>query len=368
MVSTGSGTLADIYERNELASVLGTFYLGLTLGPTIGPAIGGVISQYAGWRYTFIFSAALGAFIFALVVLFLPETGTKRATGPGQESVWLKPLKSLAYNRYPFVLSIVSVIAMIFAVLFVMTVTVPRDFHTVYGFTTSQAGFVQLASGIGMLGGTYLSGRYSDYVFRQWKAKRGGIVVPEDRLRATWPGIVLLVIGCLMLGWALVTGVHWAVPSLGAIIAGWWVCRWLSFFPFTDPGSPSYFSRGVMSFATSTNAYLIDLFQANASSIIASANFLRFTLAAIGPLTVTPMQAAIGSGGLYSFWAGMNLLAYASLCWVIFGGTKYRLRLEPWKSSKAAPDQLRAIGALAPEAELGNIGEGKDDAEGKAGK
>jgi MFS family permease len=28
VVSTGSGTLADIYQRNELASVLGTFYVG----------------------------------------------------------------------------------------------------------------------------------------------------------------------------------------------------------------------------------------------------------------------------------------------------------------------------------------------------
>lgn len=90
-----------------------------------------------------------------------------------------------------------------------------------YGFTTSQAGFVQLASGIGMLGGTYVSGRYSDYVFRRWKTKRLNVVVFEDRLRATWPGIVLLVIGCLMMGWGLQTAVHWAVPALGAVIAGW---------------------------------------------------------------------------------------------------------------------------------------------------
>ena len=80
MVSTGSGTLADIYPRAELASVLGTFYvdlggaartgagdgavergiyysidnhhllqqLGLTLGPTIGPAIGGAFNTLAG--------------------------------------------------------------------------------------------------------------------------------------------------------------------------------------------------------------------------------------------------------------------------------------------------------------------------------
>jgi MFS family permease len=201
----------------------------------------------------------------------------------------------------------------------------------VYGFTVAQAGLVQLVSGIGMLVGTYLSGRYSDYVFRNWRTKRG-VTVPEDRLRATWPAIIALVVGCLMMGWALVTGVHWAVPSLGAIIAG----------------------AGVMGFATSTNAYLIDLFQGNASSIIASANFLRFTLAAIGPLTVTPMQAAMGTGGLYTFWAAMNLLAYASLVCVVFFGTKYRNGIEPWKSMPVAKEQLRAIGALAEDEEVAN--------------
>lgn len=125
VVSTGSGTLADIYPRNELASVLGTFYLGLTLGPTIGPAIGGVITQYGGWRWTFIFSAGLASVIFVFVVLFLPETMAPKVQVPGvkKENMFLKPFKSLAYNRYPFVFSIVSVIAMIFAVLFVMTVS-----------------------------------------------------------------------------------------------------------------------------------------------------------------------------------------------------------------------------------------------------
>lgn len=126
----------------------------------------------------------------------------------------------------------------------------------------------------------------------------------------------------------------------------------------------------VMSFATSTNAYLIDLFAANASSIIAAANFLRFTLAAVGPLTVAPMQSAMGIGWLWTFWAGMNLLAYACLCWVIFRGTVYRLKLEPWKSAKTAKDQLRAVGVRVDEevggtveldqgAAAGNIGTAK---------
>lgn len=220
---------------------------------------------------------------------------------------------------------------MCFAVLFTMTVTIPRDFHDNYGFTVAQAGYVQLASGVGMLVSTFVMGQYNNHVYRVWKDKRNGVVVPEDRLKATWPAIITIVWGCLMLGWSLVAQAHWAVPAFGAVVAGF----------------------GTMAFSASTNAYLIDLFMAQASSIIASANFLRFTLASVGPLIVYPFQAAAGSGWLYTFWAGMNILAYVGLLWVVYRGTRYRLALEPWKSGKTAQDQLRAIGALAPDPEHG---------------
>jgi hypothetical protein len=91
---------------------------------------------------------------------------------------------------------------------------------------------------------------------------------------------------------------------------------------------------------------LIELFTSQASSIIASANFLRFTLASVGPLIVYPFQAAAGSGWLYTFWAFMNLIAFGGLTWVVLRGTAYRLKLEPWKSSKSAEEQLRAVGAI----------------------
>ncbi|KAI9033446.1 major facilitator superfamily domain-containing protein [Hyaloraphidium curvatum] len=324
VVSTGSGTMADIYARQDLAGALGIFYLGLTLGPTVGPALGGVITQYGGWRWTSVFSAGLAAAVWVLVVLFLPETMVPRevAAGAKRENVVLKGFKNLTYNRYPFVFSNVLVLALSFAILFTLSVTIPRDFPAVYGFTTSQAGFVQLASGVGMLFGNYFSGRFSDRGYRAWRQRRGGVAVPEDRLRATWPGVVLLVAGSLTMGWSLVTAVSWVVSALGTVIAG----------------------VGVMWFATSCNAYLIDLFASDASSIIASANFLRFTLSALGPLTVAPMQAAMGSGWLYTFWSLLNVLAYGGLVLVILFGAKYRLAMEPWKSRNGAEEQRRAIG------------------------
>lgn len=216
------------------------------------------------------------------------------------------------------------VISMCFAVLFSLSVTIPYEFTELYNFTVSQVGYVQLASGIGMFGATFVMGQYSNYVFLKWKNIRGGVAVPEDRLRATWPAIATIVAGCLILGWTLVARTHWSVPALGSVIAGW----------------------GTMAFSASTNAYLIDLFLAQASSIIASANFLRFTLASVGPLIVYPFQIAAGSGWLYTFWALLNVAAFCGLLWVVYRGTVYRLALEPWKSGPSAHAQLKAVGAI----------------------
>jgi hypothetical protein len=174
-----------------------------------------------------------------------------------------------------------------------------------------------------MLLATVTMGQYTNYIFRTWKAKRNGVAVPEDRLRSTWPAIVTIVTGCLIMGCATEAKAPWIVPAIGSFIAEY----------------------GTMAFSP-LNSYLIYLFTSQASSIIASANFLRFTLASVGPLIVYPFQAAAGSGWLYTFWAIMNLIAFGGLVWTILRGTAYRLKLEPWKSSKTAEDQLRAVGAI----------------------
>lgn len=39
----------------------------------------------------------------------------------------------------------------------------------------------------GYILGTFFGGRYADRVTVEWKAKRGGVRVPEDRLRSAVP-------------------------------------------------------------------------------------------------------------------------------------------------------------------------------------
>jgi MFS family permease len=344
-LSTGSGTIADMYGKGQLSNALGIFYLGFTTGTTIGPAIGGVITELSSWRWCFIFTAAFALISWTMTALFLPETGTLPPSSckPTLTQLLRKPLHSLSYNRYPFVLSIVLVMALTFAELYTMSVTIPRDFPEIYGFSTSQAGFVQLAAGVAMLAGTLFSGKYSDWKYRVWKARRNGVAVPEDRLRATFPSIFILVIGSLILGWSLVTAVSWILSAFGALVTGF----------------------GIMTFSTAGSAYLISLFPGSASSIIASANVLRYALAGLcGPLIVAPLQDAVGPGWVWTILAGLNCVAYGGMAWTAVKGARYRLVREPWRSGEGAEEMRAAIGMR--ESALEGMDGGKSAAEEKA--
>lgn len=321
-LSTGSGAIADLYPRARISFALGVFFAGFTMGTTIGPAVGGVVAERVGWRWTFVVVAAVAVVSWAGVVAFLQETG-KRTDGPKPKlkELLIKPLNSLAYNRYPFVFANVLVMAFSFAELYTMSVTVPRDFPGFYGFSTSQAGFVQLTTGLFMLLGTFFSGRYSDRTYRVWKERRKGVVVPEDRLRATVPAIWIMCSGNLVLGWSLALHGPWPLAAFGACLTGF----------------------GLMGFSTSSSAYLIELFPGNASSIIAGANVLRYSLAGLGPLIVAPLQSAVGPGWLWTVLAGVNIAAYVWLFWIAVKGTRWRLGMEPWRGASGAKEQLDAL-------------------------
>ncbi len=50
-IANGGGTISDMFEPKERASIFGWYLLGPLLGPTLGPLFGGVIVQRLGWRW-----------------------------------------------------------------------------------------------------------------------------------------------------------------------------------------------------------------------------------------------------------------------------------------------------------------------------
>ena len=73
----------DNFEGAELARVLAAVTIASALVPGLTPLIGGVIEQGLGWRATFWITGALGLFLAAGVIQWLPETlATHRQVSP----------------------------------------------------------------------------------------------------------------------------------------------------------------------------------------------------------------------------------------------------------------------------------------------
>jgi EmrB/QacA subfamily drug resistance transporter len=61
--STGTAMLISAYPPGERGKYLGINITSVYVGLTIGPFIGGLLTQFLGWRYIFLFTVFLGAII-----------------------------------------------------------------------------------------------------------------------------------------------------------------------------------------------------------------------------------------------------------------------------------------------------------------
>ena len=70
----GQAMARDSYSGSELSYIYANLALGIAFIPSIGSSIGGYITQYAGWRYIFVFLTMVSAALFMLYAKYLPET------------------------------------------------------------------------------------------------------------------------------------------------------------------------------------------------------------------------------------------------------------------------------------------------------
>lgn len=96
---------------------------------------------------------------------------------------------------------------------------IPELFIRIYGFSTGSVGLVFLAGGLGNLMGSLIGGRYSDIILRRLTLANGGVRVPEMRLTAMLPSLLLVPGGFLLYGWSLKFGLHWMVPLVGSFLS-----------------------------------------------------------------------------------------------------------------------------------------------------
>jgi multidrug resistance protein len=73
-VANGGGSISDMFEAKERASVLGFYLLGPLLGPSLGPFFGGLIVAHMDWRYIFWILFVVSTLMCLSSYFFLHET------------------------------------------------------------------------------------------------------------------------------------------------------------------------------------------------------------------------------------------------------------------------------------------------------
>ena len=213
----------------------------------------------------------------------------------------IRPLKMLICC--PIVTIMCLYVAVLYGILYLLFATYSFVFRQVYGFSTSAAGLVFIAGGIGTLLGLFYVGNFSDRTLKN-RAAAGKRITPEDRLPPiiTVPGSLAFPIGLFVYGWSVEAHVHWIIPQIGTAITGF----------------------GSILIFIGIQTYLVDAFVEHAASVIGANAVLRGTAGALIPLSGLDMYNALGWGWGNSL-LGFIALVFAPMPWV-FGlyGAKIR--------------------------------------------
>ncbi|KAH8100389.1 MFS general substrate transporter [Cristinia sonorae] len=274
--SNGAGVLGDLYRLEERGTAMGVFYGGVLLGPAIAPVIGGLVAELYSWRTM---QGGLKAQTTGLVIL--------------------NPFKSLTLVRSPVILCIVVAgitnLTADFFLVFPVAYTIAKK----YNITGEAAiGALLIPAGLGSMLGAPIVGRISDRIVAQRRKSRGGIWVPEDRLRGLQlSGLVLIPSSVLIAGYTTT----YVDGSLGLAINLF--CLFINGF-----GADSVF--------TTLSAYVVDILHDRSAEITAASMAYRGTVVSLAVAGLLPSIDTIGLMATYTITAAASLLGY-SLIWAV---------------------------------------------------
>jgi MFS family permease len=240
-IGLGSVVVCDLFYQHERGFYMGIYSVFQITGGHVGPMIGGYIYSGLNWHWCFYVPAIIAGFLLVIFALTVPETlyfrhieslqrpqmnlyqqeliRKKRSDGSKLRLVhFIRPFKML---RYPSIVlpSIYYSVASGYANM-VFIISSSLLFHYYYGMHSWQTGLLMgtpltLGSWIGEFG----AGGFSDWVTERRALKRGGKRIPEDRLYAMLPGVILTPLGLLVEGMTLRHHTHWIGAGLGIAIA-----------------------------------------------------------------------------------------------------------------------------------------------------
>ncbi|KAI0373119.1 MFS general substrate transporter [Pilatotrama ljubarskyi] len=298
-MSVGAGAIGDIYRLEERGSAMGIFFGASLFGPAIAPLCGGIATHYFSWRLAQWALFVMGLFAFVPVALWLPETLDPQklrrwgATEEHRKPVFLNPFKSLGLLRSPNILIVTLAGTTTLVTDFVLMIPLAYTIGKQYNITNEAIiGAFFLPAGLGNIIGAPLAGRLSDRVVVAWRKRRGGVWVPEDRLRASlWGAAVFVPLSVLLSG--LTTQF---VPGTPGIVLN---LIWL----FMN-------GIGVDIVLSPSSAYYVDILHSKSAETMAASGSFRALIIALITAGILPLIDAIGVAATGAVFAGIAWLGF----------------------------------------------------------
>ncbi|KAK7419882.1 hypothetical protein QQX98_003069 [Neonectria punicea] len=286
-ILVGPAVVGDMYRPTERGTAMGWFLSGTLVGPAFGPFLGGIIVTYTSWRAIFWLQTALvGVGLLGIYLVVVETAHHKKITELEGYFRWdktkaisrmISPVRVLLLFRYWNIVLVAggssSLTWNMYSLLTPIRYVLNPRFHLE---TPLLSGLFYLAPGFGYLLGTFVGGRWADYTVKKWIKKRGGVRIPEDRLRSAVPFIGLIIPGSMLIyGWTVdqeVGGI--AVPVIAMFAQG--VAQLFCF--------PSY------------NTYCIDVMPGQGAEVAATNFFMRYLMGCVASAVVLPAVQTIGIG------------------------------------------------------------------------
>jgi len=294
---------------------MGWFLSGTLIGPALGPFIGGIIVTFKSWRVIFYLQTALAGIALMGAYFLLPETIHHKKSDdlvglPFKKKaavLWgmLNPWRVIRLYKYPNLIMVATASSSLVWNMYSLLTPIRYILNPRFKLTTPiQSGLFYLAPGCGYILGTFFGGRYADHITIKWTAKRGGLRIPEDRLRSAIPFMGIVIPGCMLIyGWSVEKefgGI--ALPVIMMFLQG---VAQLFCFP-------------------SLNTYCLDVMQAHGAEVIAGNYMIRYLFGALGSATVLPAVERIGVGWFSTISAGFLVVSSLALVAAVVWGRGWR--------------------------------------------
>ncbi|CAG8510738.1 major facilitator superfamily domain-containing protein [Gigaspora rosea] len=324
LVVIGSGIIADIYELTERGSAFGIFYVIYTFAVLLGPLFGGYFTQYFGWRSIFWYLAIMTGVVYIAILLFVPETFNSNNSNESNESdvegsetsevksspsrKIFNPFLPFKLLRYPNVTICVLYISLFCTFCDIQPLVASKNFPKKYGVSTSTLGLLFIPSGIGLMVGSFIGGKYSDLVIKWKKSKQNDdeSIQPEVRINSIWIATLIVPAANILYGWLFEREIHIAV-----FLVLWSLGNFGVFFIFNI-----------------ISTYLVDSNRSKSASVIAVFHCVRLFLEACVSMLEAPLEEYLGIKWMFTLFGLIMLLSNLLIIAVFFKGRSWREKID----------------------------------------